>query len=140
MTPLERVTERVSLLGHPDDPSTPRPLLTVAEFFDGNDSMGSIGCNLPGEPRPGQFQVLFVEFASKAEVKDIRVQVTAFDVPEWPFSDTVFIVTSADADEVAGWFPEELAPDEVFEGFVDGQNYEPYQVPDGWRVMGCWWD
>ena len=33
MTPLERITTRVTRLGHPDEPHTPRPLVTVDEFL-----------------------------------------------------------------------------------------------------------
>ena len=54
MTPLERITERVSRLGHPDDHKTPVPLLTLAEFFEGNDHVGSICCNLSPIPQPAQ--------------------------------------------------------------------------------------
>jgi hypothetical protein len=139
MTPLERITERVTRLGHPDNAETPRPLVTVEEFFDGNTEAGSIGCNLESTPTPAQFYELFRAIGLRPEVKDIRVQITAFDVPEWPFSDTVYILTSASPDEVASWFPKELAPDETWEGFV-GQPYEPYQIPEGTRPIACWWD
>jgi len=139
MTPLERITERVTRPGHPDNAETPRPLVTVDEFFDGNTEVGSIGCNLESTPTPAQFYELFRVIGQRPEVKDIRVQITAFDVPEWPFSDTVYILTSASPDEVASWFPKELAPDETWEGFVD-QPYEPYLIPEGTRPIACWWD
>lgn len=139
MTPLESITERVTRLGHPDNPETPRPLVTVDEFFEGNTEVGSIGCNLESTPTPTQFYELFRAIANRPDVKDIRVQITAFDVPEWPFSDTVYILTSASEEEVASWFPKELAPDETWEGFVD-QPYEPYQIPEGTRPIACWWD
>ncbi|XHS77838.1 hypothetical protein ACFJGW_19290 [Burkholderiaceae bacterium UC74_6] len=139
MTPLERITERVNRLGHPDAPETPRPLLTIDEFFDGNSEVGSIGCNLPTAPAPTQFYELLRAIAQRPEVKDVRVQITAFDVPEWPFSDTVYIMTSASTEEVMSWFPEDLAPDEIWDGFVD-QAYEPYEVPAGSRPIACWWD
>ena len=139
MTPLERISERVRRLGDPDDQSTPRPLLTLDEFFVGNTTVGSIGCNLLSGPTPAQFFTLFKSFAERNDVKDIRIQVTSFDDPDWPFSDTVYVMTLATADVVASWFPEDLAPDEVQEGFLD-QTYEPYIVPDGCRVVACWWD
>jgi hypothetical protein len=88
MTPLERITERVTRLGHPDEPGTPTPLLTIDEFFEGNSEVGSIGCNLDSAPAPARFYELFRQIARRSEVKDTRVQITAFDVPEWPFSDT----------------------------------------------------
>lgn len=139
MTHLDRITERVKRLGHPDEPDTPRPLLTIDEFFEGNTEVGSMGCNLDSAPAPEAFYSLFRTIAQRPDVKDIRVQITAFDVPEWPFSDTVYIMTSATPEEVAGWFPEHLKPDETWVGFVD-QPYEPYQIPNGARPIGCWWD
>ena len=139
MTPLERITERVSRLGHPDVPGTPTPLVTVEEFFDGNTEIGSIGCNLDSAPTPQQFHAVFLAIAQRPDVKDIRVQVTMFDVPEWPFTDTVYIMTTASSDEVASWFPEELKPDETWIGFVD-HAYEPYVVPAGTQAVACWWD
>jgi hypothetical protein len=36
MTPLERITERVNRNGDVDNAATPRPLLTLEEFFEGN--------------------------------------------------------------------------------------------------------
>ena len=139
MTHLDRITERVNRLGHPDEPDAPRPLLTVDEFFEGNAEVGSIGCNLEGAPAPDEFYALFRAIAERPDVNDVRVQITAFDVPEWPFSDTVYIMTSATPEEVATWFPEHLKPDETWSGFVD-QPYEPYQVPDGMQPIACWWD
>jgi len=139
MTYLDRITERVNLLGHPDEPGTPRPLLTIDEFFEGNSEVGSIGCNLDSTPAPDEFYALFRTIAQRPDVKDIRVQITAFDVPEWPFSDTVYIMTSATPEEVETWFPEHLKPDETWTGFVD-QPYEPYQVSDGVQPIACWWD
>ena len=139
MTPLERITERVNRRGHPDDPDTPRPLLTVEEFFEGNTEIGSIGCNLDGAPSPERFHELFLAIAKRPDVKDIRVQITAFDVPEWPFSDTVYIMTTASPEEVASWFPPDLRPDENWSGFVE-QAYEPYAVPDDTLPVACWWD
>jgi hypothetical protein len=75
--------------------------------------------------------------ARRPEVSNVRVQITAFDDPDWPFSDTVYVMTSAE--EVSTWFPEELAPDETWSGFLD-QAYEPYSVPVGFEPVAVWWD
>jgi len=139
MSHLDRITERVTRLGDPGFPDTPVPLLTIDEFFEGNSVIGSIGCNLEVIPSPDTFYSLFRTIAQRPEVKDIRVQITAFDVPEWPFSDTVYIMTTASPEEVASWFPENLRPDDTWAGFVD-QEYEPYTVPDGVQPVACWWD
>jgi len=83
---------------------------------------------------------LLKKIAERPDVEDVRVEVTAFDDPDWPFSDTVHIMTSASAQEVTSWFKEDFAPDDVQEGFQDGQSYEPYSVPAGSKVVTCWWD
>jgi hypothetical protein len=141
MTALERITERVSRLGDPNDPSTPRPLLTLSEFFDGNDVVGSIGCNLMPTPTPAEFHSLLSAIAARPEVGDVRVQVTMFDNPdEWPFSDTVWVITTADATTVASWFEEALAPDAIDMGWPEGIAYEACTVPAGMRPVSCWWD
>ena len=140
MSPLERITQRVHRLGDPDDPDTPRALLSVEEFFDGNDTQGSIGCNLyPRKPMPEEFRELFAQIARRDNVEDVRVQITAFDDPEWPFTDTVYVMTSATPEEVMSWFPEDLKPDETWAGFAD-QAFEPYEVPAGTQPVACWWD
>jgi hypothetical protein len=139
VTPIERITERVMRNGRPDTSGTPIPLLSIQEFFEGNEVVGSIGCNLEGAPSPCLFYELFKQFAARPEVKDIRVQITMFDDPEWPFSDTVFVMTSAGPEEVMSWFPEELKPDEVEIGFRNGR-YEPYDLPQGAQPISCWWD
>ena len=141
MTALERITERVNRVGDPNNPSDPRPLLTLSEFFEGNDILGSIGCNLLPTPTPSEFHAALSAIAARPEVSDVRVQVTMFDNPsEWPFSDTVWVMTSADAATVRSWFAEAIAPDEVQEGWVKGVTYEEYSLPVGTKPVSCWWD
>jgi len=141
MNPLERITDRVNRLGEANDPSVPRPLLTLAEFFEGNDVVGSIGCNLIPTPTPAEFYTVLSAIAARPEVRDVRVQVTMFDNPdEWPFSDTVWVITSADTATVRAWFTEAMAPDEVQEGWVKGVAYEEYQLPAGTKPVCCFWD
>lgn len=141
MTALERITQRVNRVGDPNDPSSPRALLTLAEFFEGNEIVGSIGCNLIPTPTPAEFHAVLSGIASRPEVGEVRVQVTMFDNPdEWPFADTVWVMTTADASTVASWFPEALAPDSVEEGWHEGVAYEPYVPPAGTRPVSCWWD
>lgn len=139
MNYLARITERVNRLGDPDDPDTLRPLVTIDEFFVGNPEPGSIGCNLLCSPTPDQFYAVFQSIASRPEVEDVRVQITAFDLEEWPFTDTVYVMTSASPEEVKAWFPEDLRPDDTWVGFAD-QAYEPYEVPAGTQPIACFWD
>ncbi len=141
MTPLERITERVSRNGDVNDLNTPRPLLTLAEFFDGNEIDGSIGCNLNPMPTVAEFHQLLKVIAARPDVFEVRVQITMFDNPdEWPFSDTVWVITSASPEEVAAWFDEAVRPDECSVGWPEGLALEPCEVPPGMNPVMCFWD
>jgi hypothetical protein len=141
MTPLERITERVSRHGDVNDFNTPRPLVTLAEFFEGNEVDGSIGCNLNPTPTAAEFYQLLKVIAARPDVREVRVQITMFDNPdEWPFSDTAWVITSASPEEVATWFDEAVRPDECSAGWPEGAALEPCEVPPGMNPVMCWWD
>jgi hypothetical protein len=138
--PLERITERVTRNGHPDAEGTPTYLLSIPEFFNGNDVDGSIGCNLDPMPSPTTFRSLLQSILDRPDVADVRVQITAFDEPDWPFSDTVWVFTTSSESEVSTWFPPELAPNEIWKGWIPGRSYEDCPVPAGFSPVACWWD
>jgi len=140
MTPLERVTARANRDGDANAPSTPRPLLTLEEFFDGNDAVGSICCNLAPTPSPSEVRSALERIRARPDVSDVRVQITMFDDPSWPFSDTVWVITGASAADVASWFDEALAPDECSEGWTEAVAFEPVAIPAGSKPVACWWD
>ena len=82
---------------------------------------------------------MLLEISKRSDVKDIRIQISAFDDPDWPFTDTIYIMTSAPEADVVSWFPVQLKPDDFWEGFVD-QAYEPYDIPQDSRPVAIWWD
>jgi hypothetical protein len=140
MTPLERISERVSRDGNPNLSDTPRPILSLAEFFEGNNVQGSIGCNLDAQPSPAQIHQRLKEIAGRSNVADVRVVVTQFDDPSWPFSDTIWVVTDAEPDEVTTWFGEDMHLDACFAGWYEDTPTEPYSVPQGMKIVVCQWD
>jgi hypothetical protein len=104
---------RVRLLrriGDINDFDRPRPLVTLDEFFQGNDDPASIGYNLPAAPTPAQFHALLSEIAARPEVADVRIEVKDMEDPDgWPATDTIWIITTASAETVRTWFPDHLA-------------------------------
>jgi hypothetical protein len=134
--------ERISRHGDINDPETLRPMVTLEEFFEGNGDWGSIGCNLPDPCSPAEFHALFRSIRDRDDVHDVRVEIQ--DVPDetsWPFTDTVWVVTSATAAEVESWFEERVRPDEVLDGMASHHPAaEPLDVPAGMRPVGVWWD
>ena len=93
------------------------------------------------------------EIASRPEVSAVRVEI-AEAVPgddEWPYSDRVWVITSAAETEVARW-AEVLDPDSPRQ---DGEQEEPEglwgwrreetppgaaPIPPGQRPVELWWD
>lgn len=139
MSPLERLLQRI---GDANDFSRPRALVTLEEFFEGNDDPGSIGYNLPDPPEPREFYKLLAAIRDRADVADVRVQIMDHENADgWPSSDTLWIITSAAPEEVRNWFPERLAPDELLDGFdACAVDIELVAVPDEMRAVGAWYD
>ena len=129
-------------IGDVNDFSRPRPLVTVAEFFDGNDDPASIGYDLPDPPPPAVFGALLAGIADRPEVADVRIEVKDLEDPDgWPATDSVWIVTSASVDTVRGWFPDELAPDELgVSASGEGGAVEPIDVPPGHHPVVAFYD
>jgi len=142
MTSLERLKERIFRAGDINDPATARPLVSLEEFFDGNDDFGSIGYNFyPDQPAPSDFYELFKRIRSRPEVANVLVEVCQQEMPEeWPSTDTVWIITSASAGTVAKWLGERFQADDIFDGWTEHVQREPYQLPPGMKPIGIWWD
>lgn len=120
----------------------PEPVVSLENFFDGNDDAGSIGCNLTGHPGPHRFFAVLRDVRERPEVQDVRVGISEVMADgEWPFSDHVYVVTSASADDVLRW-TSALAPEpDVASGWWnDVPPAKPFVVPQGMHVLTLWWD
>lgn len=121
--------------------SEPEPqLVPVDEFFDGNDDIGSIGCNLPEHPGIDAFRTALVRLKERDDVVAVYAQIAEIDPGEdcWPFTDTVFVVGSLSSEDLAAEL-EALEPDEVgsAEDFgVPEQLLHKHKEP----VLAAWWD
>jgi hypothetical protein len=142
MTLLERLVARINRSGSINDPATLRPLVTLEEFFEGNEDYGSIGYNFyPDQPAPAEFYELLKRIRNRPDVDDVRIEVSQHEVPdEWPSSDTVWIIARAFPAEVAGWLGERFRADELVIGWPTTWAVEPYSIPPGMRAIGVWWD
>lgn len=74
------------------------------------------------------------------DVSDVLVEITMFDDPDWPFSESILVITSASPEEVQCWFVEEIAPDECWEGWSEDTDHRWVEVPAGMHPVICWWD
>jgi len=127
-------------LGSTDDPSHPLPVVTLEEFFVGNDEQGSIGANLPNAPMPYELLECFSRLRDRPDVADVLVQITDVEGPDdWPFSDTVWVVTHLTPNELARLLPAGCHPDE-WRDYPPDYPLQPIQVPAGMQAIGIWYD
>ena len=146
MAPREKLLQRI---GDINDFDRPRPLVTLGEFFEGNDDWASIGYNLSDQPSPAEFHRLFASIEKRPDVADVRVQVQQMEDPDgWPSTDTIWIITCASPSDIREWLGERFAPDDLLEGLPKpdsqpgsvGYAVENYDVPTGMKAYGVWWD
>ncbi len=138
---LEMRNRLLARIGDINDFSRPRPLVTLEEFFEGNNDPGSIGYNLPDPPQPQEFYKLLLELRGRPGVVDIRIEVKDLEDPEgWPSSNTIWFITNVPRQEVRSWFPARLAPSELINGFgAEPSPVEKYSIPKGMRAVGLWY-
>jgi hypothetical protein len=120
----------------------PLPVVPLEVFFEGNDDIGSIGCNLNPHPGIRFFFEHLLSIRSRPDVQDVLVEIYEIeeDEPEsWPYSERIYILTSASATDVAEWM-KRLRPDEIEEGYLMGEPPAAPELAEGMRVYGAWWD
>ena len=135
MDNAKRRALKTELLAH----SEPR-IVVMEHFFDGNDDLGSIGCNLVRHPGIDRFREIFANLLRRPDVEAAYARIYEIDPgPDfWPFTDTVFIVGSISTAELR-YVLSPLEPTEV----ASGSDYSiPPQITAKHRapVLAAWWD
>lgn len=114
-------------------------LVPIERFFDGNDDLASIGCNLPEHPGIDHFREVLVGLTKRPDVEAVYASITEADPDDdcWPFSDTVLVTGSIDIatlqDLVSTLEPDEVGP-VVTE--LPSAITEKHKSP----VYVIWWD
>lgn len=114
----------------------PLPLVTLEEFFDGNDDDGSF----QGAPVSVAATAL-QSLRNRPDVADIRLGITQWEGPStWPLAEYLYFVTTAQANDVKTWLKSSNIW--VSELDTDGEHHtrEDLQVPEGHRVVWAWVD
>lgn len=142
----DRLVEKLSRMGlvpGPPRQGDPYPVISLEDFFEGNNDAGSIACNLQEAYRLkiGEWFQILKRIRDRQEVQDVLVEI--FEVPEdgetWPSSDRIYVLTSAGEEEVKSWM-QPLRPDELAEGYIEGVPPGAPVLAHGKRVYQAWWD
>lgn len=116
------------------------PLVAIERFFDGNNDLGSIGCNLMEHPGIDQFHEILTGLLRRDDVEAVFVQISELDPGDecWPFSDTVLVVGTIPVSEllevVAPLQPDEVGTTEEYG--TASSVLTKYKSP----VHVIWWD
>src|SRR5271156_6867198 len=81
----------------------PEPqVVSVERFFDGNDDLGSIGCNLTEHPGIDTFRDLLTGLLRRPDVQAVYARISELDPGDGyrPFTDTIFVVGTISPDEL----------------------------------------
>lgn len=123
-------------LAHRPDP----PVVPIDRFFDGNDDLGSIGCNLIRHPGIEVFRDVLVGLAGRPDVEAVYALIAEVDPGEgsWPFADTVLVAGDIPVEELRSIL-EPLGPDEVGPAANLGVPHSVATAHRG-RLWAAWWD
>ncbi|MDB5347021.1 MAG: hypothetical protein JWP89_5398 [Schlesneria sp.] len=116
------------------------PLVSIDQFFDGNDDLGSIGCNLAEHPGMEVFRDVLTGLLERDDVEGVYALIYEIDPGEdsWPFTDTILVVGAISEEElraiVTPLDPDEIGTAEEFG--VPAAIIESHRSP----ILGVWWD
>ena len=114
----------------------PMPLVTLEEFFDGNNDDGSF----QGAPVVSARNAL-KSLREREDVADIRLGVTQWEGPStWPLAEYVYFVTSAQVADVKAWLKSAKIWVSEMDVEKEHRNREELQVPAGHRIVWAWID
>jgi hypothetical protein len=115
-------------------------LVPIAEFFDGNDDLGSIGCNLDPHPGVDAFRDVLTGLLRRPDVEAVYAQISELDPGQesWPFTDTVLVAGRISANDLRS-VVSSLQPDEVGDSTPFGVS-PSIAERHGSPVLVVWWD
>lgn len=119
---------------------TPYPVVSLEDFFEGNEDLGSIGCNLIDHPGVDTFYKILKDVRERDDVQDVLIIINQIDkCLDWPNSDSLYILTSCSKEQVSEWV-KRLQPDDIAEGWVWEKPPAAPQPKEGYKVYWVWWD
>jgi hypothetical protein len=128
------------------NPNIKQPiLLTVDEFFDGNDDEASIAPNLSVKPRMTEYYSILKKIvdnpktiAAFAEIKEVMIYDGKLNDNEWFYSDIIYFVGDLTKEEIKA-ATKSLMPDEVECDNEDRIKMLNEKYADK-NVVYVWWD
>jgi hypothetical protein len=114
--------------------------VSIEDFFDGNEDVGSIGANIyPDPPSLQKFYSTLTEIKNTSKTQNLLIRIADIEDSEWFYSDTIYISGDYSLAEIKKMF-KPLKPDEVYEGMMYDQPSNIPQISSGSKAYSVWWD
>jgi hypothetical protein len=116
-------------------------VLTLHDFFEGNDDYGSIGVNIyPDQPSPQTFYNTFKSLLAEKKANEILVRVADTGEPDdWFYTDTVYVIGTVTMEELKTSLSH-LQFDEIYEEWMYGAPANAPEIQGENKVFSVWWD
>ncbi len=119
----------------------PEPqIISIEQFFDGNDDLGSIGCNLVEHPGLDVFRNILTGLLQRPDVQAVYAQISELDPGDdcWPFTDTILVAGTIPTEDLRATVSA-LEPDEI--GTAEEFGVSPsIATKHSSPVLAIWWD
>jgi hypothetical protein len=136
MTRKDDLIQKIKALGFPES----EVVVSVEDFFEGNEDYGSIGCNIyPNQPSPADFYKKFKELKQNKSVGDILIRIVDIEDGDWPFTDAVYIISNLNVEQIKE-LVKDLTPDEVYEDWMYKKPINAPEIKPDMKVFSIWWD
>lgn len=136
MNKKEKLVEKIYSTGYPENEIA----VTLEDFFDGNNDRASIGPNIHiDQPSPQEFYQKLSELKKSEKVEDILVRIQDVEDLDWPFTDTVYIISELTIEELKTKLTD-LKPDEIYKEWMYGKPINAPEIKNGFSIFSVWWD
>jgi hypothetical protein len=79
MSPRQQLVRKIAAQGKPGF-GKPFPVVSLEDFFTGNNDLGSIGCNLENHPGTQRFFAILRSIRARPEVQDVLVTIYEYEL------------------------------------------------------------
>ncbi len=136
MSKKDKLFEKIESLGYPEN----EILVTLDDFFEGNNDSASIGVNIyPHQPPPSYFYSKFKEISQLDSVDNIYVRIADTEDGNWAYTDVVYIITTLAKVDLQQLLTD-LQPDEIYEDWMYDKPINAPELTNNFKVYSIWWD
>jgi hypothetical protein len=115
-------------------------VVSVEEFFEGNEDDSSIGCNIyPDPPSLQTFYETFKKMKSSDKIENILIRIADAEDTDWFYTDTVYVIGNVTMEEVKEML-KDLKPDEIYAGWMYGLPQSTTDIKRENKIYSAWWD